>query len=122
MAAFLRCYGGLLIVSATIAVFNSAYVIAGVTPSKLAELIAFCTLPICFATWVQTDARIRRCTPFFDFGTFVLVIWSLAIPWYLIWTRGWRGLLLTLMFFGLLVLPAFVATVVWTVVAIAAQS
>jgi hypothetical protein len=118
IAAFLRSYGWLLIVTAIVAVFQSLYVIAGATPSMYAQLIASCTLPICFATWVQTDARIRRCTPFFDFGTFVLVIWTLAIPWYLIWTRGWRGLLVTLMFFGLWVLPAFVASFVWIVSAI----
>jgi hypothetical protein len=116
IAAFLRSYGWLLIVTAIVAVFESLYVIAYATPSTYAQLIADFTLPICFATWVQTDARIRRCTPFFDFGTFILVLWSLAIPWYLIWTRGWRGLLVTLMFVGLWILPTIVARVVWTIV------
>ena len=116
IAAFVRSYGWLLIASAIVAVFNSLYVIINVRPSVHAQLIADFTLPVCFMTWVQTDARIRRCTPFFDFGTFVCVMWSLAIPWYLIWTRGWRGLLVILMFLGLWILPTIVAAVVWTVV------
>ncbi len=103
-----------------LAVFNSVYVMAGVTPSTPAQLIASYTLPICFVTWVQADARDRCCTPCFDFGTFVLAIWFVAVPWYLIWTRGWRGFLVTFMFFGLLILPTFVAVVVWIVVTILA--
>jgi hypothetical protein len=122
IAAFLRSYGWLLMASAIIAVFLSLYVIFNITPSGYAHLIASCTLPVCFATWVQSDARIRRCTPFFDFGTFILVLWSLAIPWYLIWTRGWRGLLVILMFIGLWMFPTIVARVVWIIMAIKAQS
>jgi hypothetical protein len=118
IAAFLRFYGGLLIVSAMLAVFDSVYVIVGITPSNPAQLISTFTLPICFATWVQADARARRCTPCFDFGWFVGATWIFSIPWYLIWTRGWRGLLLTFMFFGLFILPTFVAVFVWTVVTI----
>ena len=115
IAAFLRSYGWLLIVTAIVAVFQSLYVIAGTAPALYAQLIADFTMPVCFMTWVQTDARIRRCTPFFDFGTFVFFTWSIAIPVYLIWTRGWRGVLVTFMFLGLWILPAFIATVVWTV-------
>ena len=120
IADFMRYYGGLLIVTAMLAVFNSVYVIAGIPPSGPAQLIASYTLPLCFVTWVQADARTRRCTPCFDFGTFILAIWVFSVPWYLIWTRGWRGLLLAMMFFGLLIFPTCVAIFVWIVVAILA--
>ena len=118
IVTFLRCYGWLLIVAAMLAVFNSVYVVAGVTPSTFARLITAQTLPICFATWVQADARSRRCTPCCDFGMFVLATWILSVPWYLIWTRGWRGLLVTASFFGLLILPSLTAVFVWILVAI----
>ena len=42
-----------------------------------------------------------------------------AMPLY---TRGWRGLLLTLMFMVLLVIPSVSATFVWLVVAIMSQT
>ena len=103
-----------------LAVFNSVYVVAGITPSAPAQWILSYTLPICFVTWVQADARFRRCTPCCDFGTFVLATWLIAIPWYLIWTRGWRGLLITAIFLGLLILPTIVAVFVWIVTAVVA--
>ena len=119
VADLMRRYGELATVTVMLAVFNSVYVVAGAEPSTPTQLIASYTMPICFVRWVQADARARRCTPCFDFGTFVLVTWVFSVPWYLIWTRGWRGLLVTFMFVGLLVFPTFVAVVLWIVLAIA---
>jgi hypothetical protein len=50
---------------------------------------------------------------------FILATWSVSVPWYLIWTRGWRGMLLALMFLGLMIVPSFVAYFVWTVAVMA---
>ena len=116
MVNFLRCYGALLIVDGMLAAFSSAYVIAGITPSNAAHLITSWTFPIFLVAWVQADARSRRCTPCFDFGFFLLPIWTLSVPWYLIWTRGWRGVLVALMFYFLAVFPGVVANIVWIVV------
>jgi hypothetical protein len=45
---------------------------------------------------------------------FVLGTWGIAIPYYLLWTRKWRGLLVLLLFFVLLTIPAFAARLVWS--------
>ena len=111
--AFVRSYLWLFIVTIMLAAFDSCYVIFNVSPSPLAIVIMQYTMPICFATWVQTDARRRGCTPCFDFGMFVAMIWALTVPWYLIWTRGWRGVALTAMFIGMFLTPYIVATVVY---------
>ena len=117
---FVRCYGALLVVSGMLAAFHSAYVIAGVPQSPAALMIASFLLPVCFVTWVQFDARKRRCTPCFDFGTFVMATWAFSVPLYLIWTRGSWGVPLAAMFVALFVLPYLVAMIVWIAVAIQA--
>ena len=118
-SSFLRCYGALLFVTIMVAGFNSVYVVIGVVPSYAAQMIGAFTLPIYFVAWVQSDARGRRCTPFFDFGTFMMATWPVSVLWYLIWTRRWRGLLLVLMFLGLLFATTIVPFVVWVILGIA---
>jgi hypothetical protein len=39
---------------------------------------------------------------------------------YLIWTRGWRGALLAVMFLGLWLLPFILALMVWILMALLA--
>lgn len=111
----LRCYFWLFIAAILLGAFNSAYVVLGLMPSMMAEFINAYMLPICFATWVQADARRRQCTPCFDFGMFVAMVWIIVVPWYLMRTRGWRGLLLSLMFLGLLVTPYLIPVIVYMV-------
>ena len=118
LGSFLRCYGGLLLLSVALGLFYSLYIWMGTEPPMVADVIASYLMPIGFAAWVQADARLRGCTPCFDFGTFVMFAWPITVPWYLIWTRGWRGLLITLMFLGLLLFPFVLATVVWIQLAI----
>jgi hypothetical protein len=108
---FIRCYGSLFGATVLLSGFICVYVVLGIMPSRLAQWIIYYTLPICAVAWVQQDARLRRCTPCFDFGMFVLMIWWLAIPWYLIWTRGWRGLAVLGMFALLPVVPIAAAAV-----------
>lgn len=73
---------------------------------------------VCFVTWVQYDAGRRRCTPCFDFGTFVMATWGFSVPVYLVWTRRWWGVLVAVMFLGLWLLPFIVAMIVWIVMAV----
>ena len=105
----------MFVVTAMLAMFVSAYVIAGIELSSPAELIASYTLPICLVIWVQADAQRRHCTPCYDFGMFVLFAWALCVPAYLLWSRGWRGVLVVLVFFGLLISPSLAAMVFWLI-------
>jgi hypothetical protein len=113
---FLQSYGMLLIFATLVSIFTSLYAATGIAQSLMAEAISSWTLPICFVLWVQADARSRRCTPCYDFGMFVLFTWLVSVPWYLIWTRGRRGLAVAFLFFGLLVAPSVTADLVWLLV------
>jgi len=57
-----------------------------------------------FAATCGVDSRIRRRPMVFDGETFVFFAWPVAVPYYLIWTRGWWGVfaiaLLTAILFG----------------------
>jgi hypothetical protein len=55
--------------------------------------------------WVVMDARCRRRVPCHDFGFLVGVFLPVSLAWYLVWTRGLRGLLLLAGFALLLILP-----------------
>lgn len=115
--SFLKSYGWLFLLTAFLSVFNTLYFLNGVPYSLLAECIAAYTLPLAIMTWVVWDAQSRRCTPCYDFGFLVYLGWVVAIPGYLVWTRGWRGLLVLIGFVVLLQLPWIVPVLVWKVTA-----
>jgi len=62
--------------------------------SPVVEIVFVWGIATSVAMWTVLDARARRCTPCFDFGTFVLFTWFITVPCYLIATRSWRGLLI----------------------------
>jgi len=66
-------------------------------------------LPMAMATWVEFDARRRGKLPCFDFGWLTFVFWRIAIPVYLVRTRGARGLVQALLFGLMLLIPGVVA-------------
>lgn len=49
--------------------------------------------------WAYADARQRNFHKPFDFGFLAYVLWPIVFPWYLVTTRGIKGILL---FFGFL--------------------
>jgi len=73
------------------------------------------TLAIILVAWVRADRRARQFSVPFEFDVFVLFFWPVAVPFYLCWTRRWKGLLITLGFLGVLIAPAIVAATVYVV-------
>lgn len=59
--------------------------------------------PTVAATWVISDARQRRRSPPYDFGTLVFLAWPLVVPIYLLKTRGLKAI------FSFLVIGGFAA-------------
>jgi len=58
--------------------------------------------------WATNDAKERSYQRPFDFDFLVYIFWPVAFPWYLVMTRGLKGVL---MFFGFLLIfvaPTFV--------------
>ena len=111
IADFIRTYGALYIVSLVCGLSMGSYAAAEptTTSSPLTPLTLSFGAASCFALWACLDARIRRSTPCFDFGSFVFFSWLVAIPVYLMATRGWRGLLVSLSLFFTLFVSIFFA-------------
>ena len=53
------------------------------------------------AWWVLVDCRRQRIEVSIDHGWFVLYTWPLALPYHLLRTRGWRGLLVLALMLGM---------------------
>lgn len=113
VAQFLDHYGWLLIITIMLVAFEAIYVVYNIPHSNAATFIAVMTMPICIARWIELDARRRGCTPFYDFGMFLMATWLISVPVYLLWTRRWRGFLIIGMFLMLLVTPSICAVALW---------
>ncbi len=110
---FRQPYAWLLFLTLAVTAFNCIYVYFGVPFSPVAEFFSVYAVPFAILFWVVWDAQSRRCTPCYDFGLMVYLGWFLALPGYLIWTRGWRGLLLLFGFFLLVLIPIIFADIAW---------
>lgn len=97
VAAFLQSYGDLY---ATAVLLGMYCAIGGAVRQPASPVLDVLSIVFmfgiatCVAMWTVRDARTRRCTPCFDFGTFVFFTWFISMPYYLIATRGWHGLLI----------------------------
>jgi hypothetical protein len=105
-------FGALLAAVLTIATLEAAYVAAGVSPSVGGSLSTF-ALALAFVLWIDTDARRQHITPCHDFGFLVAVFFPFSLLWYVLWSRGRRGLLVLGALFGLMLLPWLLAVAVW---------
>lgn len=76
-----------------------------------AMLVAQFATAVSCAMWVTRDARRHRRVPFFDFGTLVFFTYWLAVPLYLVWSRGWMGAILAAALFALMMGASLVATI-----------
>ena len=64
------------------------------------------TTAVAFATWLIADTRaLGRPQPSFDYGWFIIAVLPIYGPYYLIKTRGWRGVLMIAGVVLLLFLP-----------------
>jgi len=95
--------------------FQVPYAAAGVPPSTAAALLTSCGLAVAFILWIVDDARSRRCVPCFDFGFLVAVFFPASLAWYVLWTRGRRGLTTLVALFALMLLPWLSTVVTWLV-------
>jgi hypothetical protein len=106
-----------ILVAAVIAVTALLIIHAtvGPPPSETVQFLTSFGLVLAFILWVTADARSRRRTPCYDFGFLVVVFFPASLVWYVLWSRGWRGLLTLAALVGLMLLPYVSATVAWIV-------
>ena len=84
-------------------------------PSIFVLLDWICMLWI-FGWWLRSDSRKRGVAPIYDLGLFLYVAWPIVLPYYLVKTRGTKGLLFILAFaavwLGAAMLGAIVAAMI----------
>ena len=108
-------WGPLVILAAAESVILSSYVVLGASPSPLQMVILPYAIAFFMMLWVLEDAHRRQGFPCYDFGFFVALGFPFSVVWYLLWTRGLRGLLVIGIFLGLYLTPWLCAIGVWAV-------
>jgi len=103
----------LLLFSVAHAALLTTYIAAGLEPSYTFQIVASLSWTLLVALWIVADARRHPGIPCFDFGFFCYMFLPLAVPWYCIWSRSWRGLLMLITLTALWLGPHFVATMAW---------
>jgi hypothetical protein len=103
----------MIALSCLLSLMNVAAIARGVLPptSLLVDYAASGFLLL----WVVTDARRRRCVPCHEFAFLVGVFLPVALPWYVFWTRGWRGLRVLAAFAGLILVPWAIGVVAYLI-------
>jgi hypothetical protein len=76
------------------------YLASGLEPPALFTLVYVLGFLWVLGWWLRNDSRKRGIRWVFDMGMFLYVAWPLVLPYYLLKTRGARGLLVTLGFVG----------------------
>jgi hypothetical protein len=62
--------------------------------------------------WLRTDSRKRRVASIYDMGLFLFIAWPLVLPYYLVKTRGAKGLVAVVAFLGAYMGAAIVGSIV----------
>jgi polyferredoxin len=68
--------------------------------------------------WLRTDSRKRGVVWVYDLGFFLWIAWPLVMPYYLVKTRGAKGLLVILGFMGAYVGAAILGIILSVTVAV----
>ena len=87
-----------------------AHAILGVPPTELAVLVVSYVPAVFVLLWMTDDAYQRRCTPCYDFGFLMWYFFPLTLLGYLLWTRGWWGLVVFVGITAVVYLPTLLQT------------
>jgi hypothetical protein len=89
----------LLYVLTIIAQLASGIYLAGeVEPPPAFTLLYALSFLWVMGWWLLKDSKLRGVSWVLDMGLFLYIAWPIVMPYYLIKTRGWRGLLAILVF------------------------
>jgi hypothetical protein len=61
--------------------------------------------------WVYIDRQSRSLKLPFEFDTFVIFFWPVALPYYLYRSRGWKGFLVAALIVGMYITPSVTARI-----------
>ena len=106
---------GLCLYSIVFTLFAIAYPLSGSEPSRPAALLFSYGSSAAVAVWIDADAHLRRRSPCWEFVTFVVFAWPLAVPTYCFWSRGRAGWRLLGGLVALIVGPAVLGNLLYMV-------
>ncbi len=78
---------------------------AGHDPSIEARFVMTLALTLVIAWWAFDDAKKRKYHRPYEFGAFLFFAWPIVLPFYLVATRGWKGIFNFSVFVLLFCLP-----------------
>lgn len=102
-----------ILTAAASAGFLVAYVATGRTPSDTVQRLIATGLALALILWITVDARVRHRTPCYDFGFLMAIFFPVSLVWYVLWSRGWKGLLTLVGLIGLWFVPWVTAMAAW---------
>jgi hypothetical protein len=106
----MRSLAPLLGAALVVLVLPVVHVLVGEPPTELEVIVAGYVPMIFVLLWMIEDAYRRRSTPCFDFGFLICVFFPLSLLGYLVWTRGWWGLVVFAGMLAAIYVPWFVGT------------
>jgi hypothetical protein len=83
----------------------------GARPTHAAEFIWKEILALFLVRWVAVDRRTTRFHGSYEFDAFLFIGWVIVLPYYLVKTRGGRGLLPLLGFWAIAIIPSLVGEI-----------
>lgn len=92
---------------------QATYAHYGIEGSGLSQLLWRWGTALLLVWWVQADARETKYRPCYEYSAFMFFGWPLLLPYYLLRTRGIRGVFLMGFFFMLFFAPWVVAWAVF---------
>lgn len=94
---------------AVVLLWPLVHVLLAVPPTAL-EMLVVSYVPLVFVLlWMSDDAHRRRCTPCHDFGFLMWYLFPLTLLGYLLWTRGWWGLVVFVGMLAIIYVPWIIA-------------
>jgi hypothetical protein len=99
---------GLLLLTATFTVLTVTMSYYGIYYATRIDTVWIYGFPVCIAWWVHKDRfYIKKDAPY-EYLAFMYFAWILLLPWYLIKSRGWKGVFIYSGFYCLSELPYLV--------------
>jgi hypothetical protein len=98
-------------------VATGIYLASGLEEPGLFSVVGFFGLLWIIGWWLRTDSRKREFRWVYDMGLFLYVAWPIVLLYYLLKTRGARGLLVILGFVGASIAAAVIGMALYLLLA-----
>ncbi len=120
MRALFGPFGRIFLLAALLFAYAAGAALSFIEPQSLgATICASYGVPLLVVWWVENDSKRTRYWPAFHYGLFLLALWPVAVPHYVLRTRGWRGVGLAGLLLTAICAPLlgwFVGYLVWPLV------